>query len=232
MKVCTVCKQELSSEAFSKRARASDGLRSSCKKCTNANYKENIVKNKAQKAEFRSKNRERLCDIQKEYYKNNKVERNEYNKKYYLENKKEIIASNNLYYRNKRKTDGFFKLRTCITASVTRVLKSSGSSKNGESCLKYLGYTKQDLKTHIESQFEPWMNWDNQGVYYSDKWDDNDPSTWKWQLDHIIPHSELPYTSMEDDNFNKAWALSNLRPYSAKLNNQDGVRRTRHKKNA
>lgn len=42
--------------------------------------------------------------------------------------------------------------------------------------------------------------------------------------------NSLPYTSMEDENFQKCWALSNLRPLSAKQNNSDGVRRIRHKK--
>ena len=62
------------------------------------------------------------------------------------------------------------------------------------------------------------MNWDNQGYYKLSEWNDNDSSTWKWQLDHIIPQSKLPYTSMEDENFKICWDLENLRPYSAKQN--------------
>jgi len=74
------------------------------------------------------------------------------------------------------------------------------------------------------------MNWGNHGKYDPKKWDENDPKTWTWQLDHIIPSSDLPYLSMEDDNFKKCWALENLRPLSAKQNILDGVTRTRHKK--
>ena len=51
-----------------------------------------------------------------------------------------------------------------------------------------------------------------------------------WHIDHIIPQSLLPYSSMEDDNFKKCWALSNLRPLSAKQNLLDGANRIRHKK--
>jgi hypothetical protein len=83
----------------------------------------------------------------------------------------------------------------------------------------------QDLKIYIEAQFEPWMTWDNHGNYDLNTWDDNDQFTWVWQIDHIIPQSLLPYTSMEDDNFKKCWALENLRPYSAKQNLLDGNRR-------
>ena len=72
------------------------------------------------------------------------------------------------------------------------------------------------------------MNWNNHGLYRKNIWDDNDPLTWTWQLDHIIPHSVLPYKSMEDENFKKAWALSNLRPLSAKQNLLDDATKIRH----
>ena len=94
--------------------------------------------------------------------------------------------------------------------------------------MKYLPYTIQELQKHIEQQFEPWMNWNNHGVYISDSWNDNVPSTWKWQLDHITPHSMFKYTSIEDQVLKECWALENLRPLSAKQNNLDGVNKTRH----
>lgn len=34
---------------------------------------------------------------------------------------------------------------------------------------------------------------------------------------------------MNEENFKKCWALSNLRPYSAKQNLLDGANRKRHK---
>ena len=70
----------------------------------------------------------------------------------------------------------------------------------------------------------------NYGKYYPKKWDDNDKSTWVWNIDHIKPHSEFHYESMEDDSFKECWALSNLRPLSAKQNILDGASRTRHQK--
>jgi hypothetical protein len=62
------------------------------------------------------------------------------------------------------------------------------------------------------------MNWDNYGVYRKAIWDDNDQSTWTWQIDHIIPQSKLKYSSVKEDNFKKCWALDNLRPLSSKEN--------------
>lgn len=72
------------------------------------------------------------------------------------------------------------------------------------------------------------MTWQNKGTYNKATWDDNDPTTWTWQLDHIIPQSDLPYSSMEEDNFKKCWSLNNLRPLSSKQNLLDGVYRKRH----
>ena len=96
--------------------------------------------------------------------------------------------------------------------------------------LRYLPYTMDDLKRHLEAQFEPWMNWDNHGRYDPKTWDDNDPTTWTWQIDHKKPHSEFDYTTMDCQEFRDCWALSNLRPYSAKQNNIDGGSRARHSK--
>ncbi|MGI0058729.1 MAG: hypothetical protein ACREBJ_03080 [Nitrosotalea sp.] len=61
-----------------------------------------------------------------------------------------------------------------------------------------------ELKEHLEKQFEPWMNWQNHGRAVIDKR--------TWQIDHIVSQSKLPYASMEDENFQKCWALNNLRP--------------------
>lgn len=107
-------------------------------------------------------------------------------------------------------------------------MKKRGSSKNGSSIVQYLSYTINELALHLESQFEPWMTWDNHGTH--NVWNDSDPSTWKWHIDHIIPQSDLPYTSMEDENFKKCWGLDNLRPLSSRQNMSDGSTRVRHNK--
>jgi hypothetical protein len=90
--------------------------------------------------------------------------------------------------------------------------------KSGLSILKHLPYSMEELKNHLENQFESWMTWDNWGKYRPNHWDDNNSSTWTWQLDHIIPQRYFNYESMKDDSFIKCYGLSNLRPYSAKQN--------------
>jgi len=83
-----------------------------------------------------------------------------------------------------------------------------------------LPYTPQQLKEHIESQFEDWMNWENWGL-----------GNGCWNIDHIYPQSLLPYDSLEHPNFQKCWALENLRPLCAikNLKKSNKVLKTRRK---
>lgn len=157
---------------------------------------------------------------------NNSTATKEYRKK----NKNRLNEVRNLNRREKRKTDPSFKLRENISRSIKEILKGKGSSKGGKSFLNSIDYSMNCLKSHLELQFEFWMNWSNHGNYDPNIWDDNDSTTWTWQLDHIIPHSMFVYTTMDCQEFRDCWALSNLRPLSAKQNVLDGTRRTRHKK--
>jgi len=64
-----------------------------------------------------------------------------------------------------------------------------------------VGYTLQELKKRIESKFQPGMSWDNWG---------RGPD--KWHIDHIIPISAFNFTSVDDLDFKRCWALKNLQP--------------------
>lgn len=127
------------------------------------------------------------------------------------------------------KEDILYRTRTIISSSIRDYLTNNSSKKDGKSCLNYLEYSMEDLKIHLENQFEPWMTWENWGRYDPKIWDDNDQSTWTWNIDHIIPHSKFLYTSMDSDEFKKCWNLGNLRPLSSKINLLDGSKRLRHK---
>ncbi len=106
-------------------------------------------------------------------------------------------------------------LRQDISRVIRRSLTNIGLTKNS-SVAQYLSYTIQELKEHLENQFDVWMSWNNQGKYITKSWDDNDSSTWTWHIDHIIPQSNFDFSN--GDDIRKCWALNNLRPYSAKHN--------------
>lgn len=81
-----------------------------------------------------------------------------------------------------------------------------------------LAYSPHDLKSHIENQFEFWMNWSNRGLYIPSLWNDINPSSWRWNLEHITPECSFIYTGVDDQDFVECWSLKNLRPMSAKEN--------------
>jgi hypothetical protein len=172
-------------------------------------YEENKLDVNLQHKEYYEKNKEKIVVAQKEYYTNNKEKVDSYRRE---------------YYKNRVQNDLFFRIRRRVSSQVWHFLFKNGLSKNNKSLCKYIPYTIQELIEHLESLFEPWMTWDNYGSYKIKTWNDNDSSTWTWQIDHIIPHSKFQYSSMEDKSFQECWALSNLRPYSAKQNLLDSNR--------
>jgi hypothetical protein len=96
-------------------------------------------------------------------------------------------------YRKKRELFGE-KLRSSISSSIKDSLKGK---KNGRRWETLVGYTLKNLMKHLEKQFVSGMNWENYG---------------KWHVDHIIPQSVFGYVDINDLDFGRCWALTNLRP--------------------
>ena len=88
-------------------------------------------------------------------------------------------------------------------------LKSKGYLKKSKTH-EILGCSFVDFKVYIESQFEPWMNWGNYGVY---KGNYNET----WQLDHIIPIS----SAKNEDDIIRLNHYDNFRPLCSKINQYD-----------
>lgn len=202
-KCCSTCKILKDISLFTKDKSKKDGHYSKCKEC---------------------------CRLKtKNYYQNHPGYKAALDKSYYLSNKDKIIKRQISKESIRRQIDLPFKLKKNISRAIKFNLHRNFSIKHRKSCVLYLTYSMIELKIHLESQFEPWMTWNNYGRYNSKAWNDNDPLIWTWCIDHIIPQSDLPYQSMNDDNFKKCWSLENLRPLSSKQNHIDGVTRIRHK---
>ena len=93
-------------------------------------------------------------------------------------------------------------LRNNLSGQLRKALKYSKQKKNNKT-FTLLGYTKYDLKNHLESQFTYGMSWDNIG---------------EWHIDHIRPVSSFNFDSTEHPDFKKCWALNNLQPLWAEDN--------------
>ena len=133
-----------------------------------------------------------------------KIKQLKYAKEYYSrpevkEKQKEYTYR---YITEKRKTDQVFALRTRVSNLVNLHVANRGFSKSN-TIVKLLGYSIQELKEHLESQFTDGMSWDNRS---------------EWHIDHIRPESSFDYDSTDHPDFKKCWALNNLQPLWAKDN--------------
>lgn len=89
------------------------------------------------------------------------------------------------------------KIESAIAANVRNGIRNG--SKQGRRTFELLGYTVDELMSHLERQFQPGMSWGNYG-------------RGGWNIDHKIPLAAHNYESPDHADFKRAWALSNLQP--------------------
>jgi hypothetical protein len=197
-KKCYKCETVKSTDAFHKNKSKKDGLASECKACCNARNK-----NRSQIEAVKKRKKE----YDREYYQKNKQKKHAQHKKWREENREAALNIQRRYDRKRHerlKDCPEYRISNTVRVAVREALRGR---KKSERTFEALPYTPAQLKEHIESQFEDWMTWDNYGT---------------WHIDHIYPQSKLPYDSLEHPNFQKCWALENLRPLDAIENIKKG----------
>lgn len=177
-KQCTKCGFIKPILEFSKSKTSKLGVRGDCKFCQ-----------KVYNLKWLEKNREKANQSTKNWREENKEYNSLYNKNYYSENKenyKEYRLKNadkrREYISFRLKNDRIFNLSTNIR-NLIKISFSRKSIKKNSKSNEILGCTFIEFKQHLESKFEPWMNWDNygnpkDGILEPDK---------TWDIDHIIP---------------------------------------------
>lgn len=150
-----------------------------CKACTNARF-------------MKWKHESGFVEYQKEHYRENYDK----NKPKQDEYRKSIQPKLNARSVERRKTDLNFKLRGLLRNRVGSALKSG-------SAVKDLGCSIEELKSYLESKFQPGMTWENHG---------------KWHIDHIKPLCKFDLTNREQfiqachfSNLQPLWAVDNIR---------------------
>ena len=174
VKTCSTCKVDKSLLEFSNNLSRKDGKQRRCKNCASLHSK---------LWRHNNKDKVRAASL-KHYYKN-----------------KEIHWERNRDYRNKRRqNDLHFKLACNIRSRLGAAIKNNWKSG---SAVKDLGCSIEQLKKHLESQFQPGMTWNN--------W-----ATDGWHIDHIVPLSSFNLENKEE--LKKACHYSNLQPLWAEDN--------------
>lgn len=161
-------------------------------------------------AEYISKYKELKKDEikvqRKEYRQKNKTKIRAYRLNYDKNNSKTINKKRREYYANRIKTDPLFKLKNKIRLSIIKGFKRNGLSKTSNT-LNIIGCSYDELKQHIELQFESWMNWQNHGLY-------NGTEGYGWDIDHIIPLD----TAKTEDDVIRLNHYTNLQPLCSYIN--------------
>lgn len=195
MKQCCKCKQWLDESNYNKDKGKLDGLSNQCKFCANKNSKKYYQEHKEHKLKYQSNYREQ-----------NLEEINKKKREHYYKNQDRINAERReKYNQNKDKITPAKKLNGIISKGIWESLKGAKAERHWEDLVPY---TLEELKEHLEKQFDGNMNWDNFGTY--------------WELDHIIPRNTFNFMSVEDKQFQICWSLANLRPLE-KIANQKMV---------
>lgn len=223
LKKCSRCNIEKPVSEFYKRKHGSkDGLMSLCKCCKNKKtkiyreknpdkinaiarkyYNEKIkpFRKKIPRKKLPDEELKRRIDLReksknvlsyRKEYRRRKDVRDRYNKarRENKERSKRVAKS----MRDRRKNDPAFAIRNRMTCMINSGLRNG---KQGESWLKILPYTLDELMSHIEKQFLDGMTWSNIG---------------EWHIDHIMPSSSFNFESVSDDDFFACWHITNLRP--------------------
>ena len=209
-KTCCTCKIEKSINSFNINKTRKDGYNCSCKECSAISFKQWADSNKEslkdRKKTYRQENKEHVSKLVKERRINGGYEKD---KKYYQKNKAVINKKQNERYKKRKETDPLFKLKCRIISNISTYIKRNGYSKKNKTN-KILGCTFEEFKYHLESQWKPWMNWDNygnpkDGIYAPNK---------TWDIDHIIPTS----SAITEEDLLKLNHFTNLQPLCSYFN--------------
>jgi hypothetical protein len=196
-KYCTKCKQDKPIGQFHKSKKGCKlGLVHRCKECTSKEAKKRWYDDHE---ETLRKNRE--------YYAKNKERINA--------NAKRYRPKTNKWWNNRYHNDINFRLSECMRGVIRKSLRDYidgdievGTSTrelmlNGMTRETLLGCTIPEFAEYIESQFEPWMTWDNWGNTVD-----------SWQIDHIIPRIAIGLDLSDIATAITVFHYTNQRPLS------------------
>lgn len=96
-----------------------------------------------------------------------------------------------------------------MRSQIVLILRNRMPGDGKRGLLRRLGYSRDSLIQHLESQFEPGMTWANYG-------------RGGWEVDHRAPVSAFDHSDAQQ--FRACWALENLRPMWASANRAKGAR--------
>lgn len=204
---CESCKdiKILSSEFFiprKKKDKVYFGYK--CRLCENKDCKKYHQQNK----EDRLSKMRNWKDRNKSHVKKYRDEHKNEAKQYRQDNKERYRE----YFKNRQREllkNPIYRIHSNMSKSINEQLKRNKLNKNNKSWIKYVDYSVEELKIHLENKFREGMSWDNYG---------------EWHIDHIKPKSLFNITDVNSNEFKECWSLNNLQPLWAADNCAKGNR--------
>ncbi len=157
-------------------------------------------KRKKFKRDYRIKNRDKILKQDRERNRTNKDKLNKRTRDWHKNNRDKV----NLARKERYKNNHNIRISIAMRGMVKRILNLSGKEKTMPS-FDYLGYSKDQLTSHLEVLFCDGMSWENYG---------------DWHIDHIKPVSVMLNEGITDPKTINA--LSNLQPLWAFDNHSKG----------
>lgn len=205
MKRCCTCGQHKAFGMFPKSRGEKDGLKKRCKECNNRANREFRIRNPesaaASSRKWASKNPRKVEAKKRRWAEKNPGRHAELVKRWEENNPERIAVLKRAYV-----TRPDVRLRRTIRERIRQMVRGRKSRKT----LEVLGYSMEELRTHLERQFTDGMTWDNFG---------------KWHVDHIIPVATFSIETEDCPDMKAAWALTNLRPLWAEENRRKHAKR-------
>jgi hypothetical protein len=133
--------------------------------------------NKETRAKYLAANKERIAAQKKAYYTANKEKVKAEQKTWRASNRDKL----KVYYKTRLSNDVMYRLKVNVKNLIGNSIRKHSFKKLSKT-EQILGCTYQQFKEHLEAQFDPWMTWENRGLY-------NGMEEYGWDIDHIIPLS-------------------------------------------
>lgn len=190
--------------------------RKELKKYQSEKYQQNKVKRLARRKKYAYDHKEEIAAKTKLWREKNPNKIKEwrqanvehiraYKKKYKQEHK----THRNTMKRERTATDILYKLTNGIRRTISTTLSKKGYTKKSRT-YQILGCSFDELKLHMESLFQPWMNWGNYG-----NWNGIPMQIGiAWDIDHII----LIHTAKTEEDIIKLNHFTNLQPLDSYIN--------------
>lgn len=162
--------------------------------------------NKDKEIEYRKANKERIAMTTKKWSLENPDKINDAVKRHRHNNPERAKEIYNKSVKKRKENDPLFRLVCIVRSSLSKNLKRFNINKKDKTS-DILGCSFEEFKNYLESKFEPWMTWENRGLY-------NGEPNYGWDIDHMIPLS----SGKSEEEILRLSNFINLQPLCSKIN--------------